>query len=172
MALIMPYESAAPKIDQSVFLAPNATVVGDVTIGEGASVWFGAVIRGDFQPVVIGKNTNIQDNATIHVMYEYPTTIGEGVIIGHNVIIHAKSIGDHSLIGMGSIIMGNTIIGENVIIGAGSIIERDRKIPPNSIVYGRPAQIIRGLRDDEIEALKESALSYREVAAKYKAELL
>ncbi|WP_295635347.1 gamma carbonic anhydrase family protein [uncultured Mitsuokella sp.] len=172
MALIMPYESAAPKIDQSVFLAPNATVVGDVTIGEGASVWFGAVIRGDFQPVVIGKNTNIQDNATIHVMYEHPTTIGEGVIIGHNVIIHAKSIGDHSLIGMGSIIMGNTIIGENVIIGAGSIIERDRKIPPNSIVYGRPAQIIRGLRDDEIEALKESALSYREVAAKYKAELL
>ena len=127
MAIIMPYKSAAPKIDESVFLAPTAVVAGDVTIEEGVSVWFGAVVRGDFQPIKIGKNTNIQENATIHVMHDHPTTIGEGVIIGHNAVIHSKSIGDHTLIGMGSIIMGNTVIGENVVIGAGTMIERDRR---------------------------------------------
>ena len=162
MAIIMPYKSAAPKIDESVFLAPTAVVAGDVTIEEGVSVWFGAVVRGDFQPIKIGKNTNIQENATIHVMHDHPTTIG------HNAVIHSKSIGDHTLIGMGSIIMGNTVIGENVVIGAGTMIERDRKIPSNSLVYGNPAQIIRGLRDDEIEALQESSLRYRKVAEHYK----
>lgn len=172
MAVIVPYKSVKPKIHESVFLAPTAVVAGDVTMEEGCSVWFGAVVRGDFQPVHIGKNTNIQENAVVHVMYEHPTEIGEGVIIGHNATIHSKKIGDHTLIGMGSIILGNTEIGENVVIGAGTIIERDRKIPSNSLVYGRPAQIIRGLRDDEIEALKESALSYRRVAQEYKAELL
>ena len=164
MAIIMPYKSTAPKIDKSVFLAPTAVVAGDVTIEEGVSVWFGA----DFQPIKIGKNTNIQENATIHVMHDHPTTIGEGVIIGHNAVIHSKSIGDHTLIGMGSIIMGNTVIGENVVIGAGTMIERDRKIPSNSLVYGNPAQIVRGLRDDEIEALQESSLRYRKVAEHYK----
>ena len=168
MAIIMPYKSAAPKIDESVFLAPTAVVAGDVTIEEGVSVWFGAVVRGDFQPIKIGKNTNIQENATIHVMHDHPTTIGEGVIIGHNAVIHSKSIGDHTLIGMGSIIMGNTVIGENVVIGAGTMIERDRNIPSNSLAYGNPAQIVRGLRDDEIEALQESSLRYRKVAEHYK----
>ena len=165
---IMPYKSAAPKIDESVYLAPTAVVTGDVTIEEGTSIWFGAVVRGDFQPIKIGKNTNIQENATIHVMHDHPTTIGEGVSIGHNAVIHSKSIGDHTLIGMGSIIMGDTVIGENVVIGAGTMIEQGRKIPSNSLVYGNPAQIIRGLRDDEIEALKESSLRYRKVAEHYK----
>ena len=87
MAIIMPYKSAAPKIDESVFLAPTAVVAGDVTIEEGVSVWFGAVVRGDFQPIKIGKNTNIQENATIHVMHDHPTTIGEGVIIGADVMV-------------------------------------------------------------------------------------
>ena len=132
MAIIMPYKSAAPKIDESVYLAPTAVVTGDVTIEEGTSIWFGAVS------------------------------------IGHNAVIHSKSIGDHTLIGMGSIIMGDTVIGENVVIGAGTMIEQGRKIPSNSLVYGNPAQIIRGLRDDEIEALKESSLRYRKVAEHYK----
>ena len=121
MAIIMPYKSAAPKIDESVYLAPTAVVTGDVTIEEGTSIWFGAVVRGDFQPIKIGKNTNIQENATIHVMHDHPTTIGEGVSIGHNAVIHSKSIGDHTLIGMGAIIMGDTVIGENVVIGAGTM---------------------------------------------------
>ncbi len=172
MAIIMPYKSAAPKIDKSAFLAPTAVVAGDVTIEEGVSVWFGAVVRGDFQPIKIGKNTNIQENATIHVMHDHPTTIGEGVIIGHNAVIHSRTIGSNTLIGMGAILLGYTEIGDNCIIGAGSLITQHKKIPDNSIVYGNPAKIIRALRDDEIEALRESALAHAELARAYKAEVL
>lgn len=168
MGLIVPYKGKRPKVDPSVFIAPTACVAGDVVIGKDSSVWFGSVVRGDFQLVRIGRCTNIQDNATVHVMGDCPLTIGNYVMIGHNAIVHSKSIGDHTLIGMGSILMGNTVIGENVVIGAGTMIERDRKIPSNSLVYGNPAQIVRGLRDDEIEALQESSLRYRKVAEHYK----
>ncbi|SFT33494.1 Carbonic anhydrase or acetyltransferase, isoleucine patch superfamily [Selenomonas sp. GACV-9] len=172
MSCIIPYKSVAPKIDSSVFLAPSATVVGDVEIGEGASIWFNAVVRGDFQPIRIGKNTNVQDNAVIHVMANVPTEIGEEVTIGHNAIVHARKIGNNCLIGMGSIILGYTEIGDNVVIGAGTLITQHKKIPNNSLVYGNPAQIIRALREDEMEALHDSALDYRKVAENYKAELL
>ena len=172
MSYIIPYKSVAPKIDPSVFLAPSATVVGDVEIGAGASIWFNAVVRGDFQPLRIGKNTNVQDNAVIHVMANVPTEIGDDVTIGHNAIIHARKIGNNCLVGMGSIILGYTEIGDNVVIGAGTMITQHKKIPSNSLVYGNPAQIIRALREDEIEALHDSALDYRKVAENYKAEML
>lgn len=172
MSYIIPYKSVAPKIDPSVFLAPSATVAGDVEIGEGASIWFNAVVRGDFQPLRIGKNTNVQDNAVIHVMANVPTEIGDDVTIGHNAIIHARKIGNNCLVGMGSILLGYTEIGDNVVIGAGTMITQHKKIPSNSLVYGNPAQIIRALREDEIEALHESALDYRKVAENYKAEML
>ena len=164
MSYIIPYKSVAPKIDPSV--------VGDVEIGEGASIWFNAVVRGDFQPLRIGKNTNVQDNAVIHVMANVPTEIGDDVTIGHNAIIHARKIGNNCLVGMGSIILGYTEIGDNVVIGAGTMITQHKKIPSNSLVYGNPAQIIRALREDEIEALHDSALDYRKVAENYKAEML
>lgn len=172
MSNIIPYRSKKPVIDPSVFLAPTATVVGDVEIGAGSSVWFNAVIRGDFQKITIGKHTNIQDNATIHVMTNVPTKIGESVIIGHNAIVHASRIGNNCLIGMGSIILGYTDIGDNVVIGAGTMITQHKKIPSNSLVYGNPAQIIRSLRDDEVEALHDSAMNYEQVAKNYQAELL
>lgn len=169
---IFPYKSSKPTISKDVFIAPNASVVGDVTLGDGASVWFGAVVRGDFQPVKIGKRTNVQDNATIHVMCDKPTIIGDDVIIGHNAILHCSRIGNNCLVGMGSILLGYTEIGENVIIGAGTMITQHKKIPANSLVYGNPAQIVRALRDDEIEALKASAENYHKVAQSYQAELL
>lgn len=172
MSNIFSYHSVAPKIDESVFLAPNATVVGDVEIGEGSSVWFNAVIRGDFQKIKIGKNVNVQDNATVHVMTNVPAEIGNEVSIGHNAIVHAHKIGNNCLIGMGSIILGYTEIGDNVVIGAGTMITQHKKIPSNSLVFGNPAQIVRSLRDDEIEALHDSAMNYREVAEKYKAAIL
>lgn len=172
MSNIIPYQSLAPKIDPTVFVAPSGTVVGDVTIGEGSSVWFNAVIRGDFQKVTIGKNSNVQDNATVHVMWDTPTEIGDQVIIGHNAVIHSKKIGNNCLIGMGSILLGYTEIGDNVVIGAGTMITQHKKIPSNSLVYGNPAQIVRSLREDELEAVHASALNYRKVAETYKAELL
>lgn len=168
---IMPYKSVSPQIADNVFLAPTATIVGDVTLGEGSSVWFGSVVRGDFQPIRIGKYTNIQDNATVHVMGDVPTEIGDYVTIGHNVIAHCRKIGNNSLIGMGSIVLGYSEIGENCIIGAGTLLTQHKKIPANSLVYGNPARIIRALRDDEIEAVRESAIHYSEMAAAYAKEL-
>lgn len=166
--MILPYRGKAPVIDPTVFLAPMAAVIGDVTIGAGSSVWFGAVVRGDFQPITIGKNTNIQDNATIHVMRDVPVHIGNNVLIGHNAVVHCSRVGDNTLIGMGSIVMGYSEIGENVVIGAGTFLPQHKKIPSNSLVFGNPAQIVRALRDDEIEALQEAAENYANLGVEYK----
>ena len=166
--MILPYRGKAPVIDPTVFLAPMAAVIGDVTIGAGSSVWFGAVVRGDFQPITIGQNTNIQDNATIHVMRDVPVHIGTNVLIGHNAVVHCSRVGDNTLIGMGSIVMGYSEIGENVVIGAGTFLPQHKKIPSNSLVYGNPAQIVRALRDDEIEALQEAAENYANLGVEYK----
>lgn len=165
--MILPYRGKAPVIDPTVFLAPMAAVIGDVTIGAGSSVWFGAVVRGDFQPITIGQNTNIQDNATIHVMRDVPVHIGNNVLIGHNAVVHCSRVGDNTLIGMGSIVMGYSEIGENVVIGAGTFLPQHKKIPSNSLVFGNPAQIVRALRDDEIEALQEAAENYANLGVEY-----
>ena len=172
MGLMIPYKGKRPKVDPSVFIAPTACVAGNVTIGRDSSIWFGAVVRGDFQPIQIGRCTNVQANATIHVMGACPLSIGSHVIIGHNAIIHSRTIGSNTLIGMGAILLGYTEIGDNCSIGAGSLTTQHKKIPDNSIVYGNPAKIIRALRDDEIEALRESALAHAELARAYKAEVL
>lgn len=166
--MILPYRGKAPVIDPTVFLAPMAAVIGDVTIGAGSSVWFGAVVRGDFQPITIGQNTNIQDNATIHVMRDVPVHIGNNVLIGHNAVVHCSRVGDNTLIGMGSIVMGYSEIGENVVIGVGTFLPQHKKIPSNSLVFGNPAQIVRALRDDEIEALQEAAENYANLGVEYK----
>lgn len=168
MGHIFSYKSAKPTIGKDVFIAPTAVVAGDVTIGDNSSVWFGAVIRGDFQPVVIGRCSNIQDNAVVHTMGDRPTVIGDGVIIGHNAIVHCDHIGNNTLIGMGSIVLGYSHIGDNVVIGAGTLISQHKKIPSNSLVFGNPSKIIRALRDDEIEALQASAENYHTLAERYK----
>ena len=166
--IVLPYRGKTPVIDETAFIAPTAAVIGDVTIGAGSSVWFGAVVRGDFQPITIGKNTNVQENATIHVMRDAPVRIDDGVIIGHNAVVHTCHIGSNTLVGMGSIIMGYSEIGENVVIGAGTFLSQHKKIPSNSLVFGNPAQIVRALRDDEIEALQAAALNYADLGAEYK----
>ena len=165
--IVLAYKGKRPKIAENVFLAPNCSVVGEVEIGTGSSIWFGAAVRGDFQPVKIGVFTNIQDNATVHVMYDVPTEIGNYVTIGHNAVIHCRKIGDNTLIGMGSIILGYSEIGENCIIGAGTLLPQYKKIPANSLVFGNPAKIMRAIRDDEIEALRASAMHYYECSMQY-----
>ncbi len=171
MACIMPYKSVEPKIDPSVFLATNAVVVGDVRLEEGSNVWFNTVIRGDMQPITIGKYTNVQDGTTIHVMGDHSTTIGDYVTIGHNAVIHCASIGNNCLIGMGSVLLGYTEIGDNCVIGANTMITQYKKIPSNSMVYGNPAKIIRSLREDEIEALHQTAIRYNTMAQEYRKNL-
>jgi Carbonic anhydrases/acetyltransferases, isoleucine patch superfamily len=165
--VIMPYKSVMPKIDPSVFVAPTATVIGNVTIGEGANIWFNTVLRGDIQSITVGKYTNIQDNSTVHVMGDQPTVIGDYVTIGHNAVIHGNKIGDNCLIGMGAVLLGYCEIGENTIIGAGAVITQHKKIPPNSLVVGSPGRIVRPLLDDEIEALHQSAIRYNLLAQQY-----
>lgn len=166
-SLVMSYKSLQPKIDTSVFLAPTATVIGDVSIGEGSSVWFNTILRGDIESIHVGKYTNIQDNSTVHVMGDQATVIGDYVTIGHNSVIHCKKIGNNCLIGMGAVLLGYCEIGDNTIIGAGTVVTQHKKIPPNSLVLGSPGRIVRPLLDDEIEALHQSAIRYNLVAQEY-----
>ena len=165
------YRSHRPKIAKTAFIDPSAVIIGDVTIGEYASVWPGVVIRGDFQPITIGDYTNIQDNATLHIMSGHPLTIGNYVTIGHNAIVHCSKVGDNTLIGMGALLMGMTEIGSNSVIGAGSLVTEHKKLPHDSLCYGNPIKVIRSLDDSEIEALKETAVRYAREAQVYKLDL-
>lgn len=168
MAIILPYKGIMPTIHESVYLAPNATIVGDVTIGEGSSVWFNTILRGDLQPIIVGKYTNIQDNTTVHVMGDRPTIIGDYVTIGHNCIIHCGRIKNNSLVGMGSIVLGYTEISENVIVGAGTLVTQHKKVPRNQMIFGNPSKIVRALREDEKEAVHQSAERYYNLGQAYK----
>ena len=167
MGQIIPYKSSMPQVDPKALVASTAAIVGDVVIGEGSSIWFNTVVRGDMGKVRMGSFTNIQDNSTIHVMEGQDMTIGDYVTIGHNAVVHCAKIGNNCLIGMGSVLLGYTEIGDNCVIGADTLLTQHHKIPANSLVYGNPARIIRILRDDEVEAVHESAEKYNLLAQDY-----
>lgn len=152
------------NISQTAFLAPGCHVLGDVTIGENCGVWYNAVIRGDSNAIIIGNNTNIQDNAVLHLDEEQPMHIGENVTIGHGAIIHGCTIGDNVLIGMGAIILNGASIGNDCIIGAGALVTQGKQIPAGSMVYGNPAKIVRELTEEERHSVTESAMHYVEAA--------
>ncbi len=141
MALIKKVRGYVPKIGKNCFLADNATVVGDVTMGEGCSIWFGTVLRGDVNTITIGDRVNIQDNSTIHTLYEKSVTeIGNDVSIGHNVVIHGAKICDMALIGMGSVVMDHAVVGEGAIVAAGSVVLSNTQIGPHEMWAGSPAK--------------------------------
>lgn len=142
------------------WVAPDAQVMGQVTLGEGASVWYGAVVRGDNDPIVIGRNSNIQDGSVLHTDIGWPMTIGEGVTVGHQVMLHGCTIGDNTLIGIGSTILNGAKIGKNCIIGAHALITEGKEIPDNSLVVGSPGRVIRTLDDDTEAMLRASADHY------------
>ena len=142
------------------WIAPNATVIGDVILKPGASVWFGAVVRGDNDPITIGRDTNIQDGSVLHSDPGEPLTIGDGVTVGHMVMLHSCEIGDNSLIGIGAVILGRAKIGKNCLIGANTLITEGKEIPDNSLVMGQPGKVVRTLAPGQIEALKASAAHY------------
>lgn len=163
--MLFSYKGKNPRIGKGVFIAPAAILVGDVEIGDYSSVWFGTVVRGDIHYVKIGKYTNIQDNAIVHVTKDkFPVQIGDYVTIGHGAIIHGCEIGNNVLIGMGSVILDGAQIGDNCIIAAGSVVKEGTKIPSNSLVAGIPARIKRKLKKSEIENLKKHAKNYAEYA--------
>ncbi|WP_033917060.1 gamma carbonic anhydrase family protein [Campylobacter sputorum] len=169
-----------PKIHKNVFIASGAKIIGDVHIDDDSSVWFNCVLRGDVNFIKIGKKTNIQDLTTIHVWHKEfdkngnfidegsPVIIGNEVTIGHNCVIHGCKIQDRVLIGMNSTIMDGVIIGEDCIVGAGSLITKNKKFPPYSLILGNPAKLIRKLSDEEIKSIKDSAISYVKFKNNYK----
>lgn len=165
-----PKDKSSPrvvKIHPTVFVAESATVIGDVTIGKEASVWFGAVLRGDAAPITVGEGTNVQDNAVIHVDTGEPTSIGKRVTIGHGAIVHAATIQDHVLIGMGAIILSRAVIGSHSIIAAGSVVPEGRQIPPNSLVMGVPGKVVRHVTEEEVAQIEAGAENYIERAKNY-----
>ena len=166
--MIITYQGKTPKIAPSAFVAENAVIIGDVEIGENSSVWFGCVLRCEENRIIIGKNTNIQDLTTIHTDHCCSVIIGDNVTVGHNVVLHGCEIGNNVLIGMGSIIMNGSKIGDNCLIGAGSLITQNMVIPPNTLVFGRPAKVIRELTPEEIEKIAISAKEYIELSNEYK----
>lgn len=145
---------------KNILIAPGAHVIGDVLMGENVGIWYNAVIRGDANTIVISDNTNIQDNCTVHTDADYPVNIGKGVTIGHNAIIHGCTIGDNTVIGMGSIVLSGAVIGSNCMIGAGSLVTGKMRIPDNSLAFGNPAKVIRAISAEEIESNRENALHY------------
>lgn len=153
------------------WIAPNATVLGDVILHKDASVWFGVVIRGDNDPIVIGERSNIQDNSVLHTDVGVPLTIGADVTVGHKAMLHGCTVGDNSLIGIGATVLNRVVIGRNCIIGAHALIPEGKVIPDNSLVVGAPGRVIRELGEAEAAFLKASADHYVENWKRYAREL-
>lgn len=155
-------DGVSPQLpaDGAYWIAPTATVIGKVRLGAGVGVWFGAVIRGDGEPIVIGENTNIQEQTVIHTDPGFPVTVGAGCTIGHRAIVHGCTIGDHVLIGMGAIVLNGAMIGDDCLIGAGALIPEGREIPPGSLVLGMPGKVVRPLSADEIARNRSAAAHY------------
>lgn len=152
--------------ERNIYIASDADVLGDVTIGEGSSVWYHSVVRGDTNYIMIGRNTNIQDGCVLHTDVNNPLEIGNGVTIGHRAIVHGCTIGDDTLIGMGAIVMNGARVGKNCIIGAGTLVTQGTVIPDGSMAFGSPAKVIRQLEEDEkgypLYAAREYSVLIRE----------
>ena len=144
----------------NVMIAPGAVVKGDVKLGDGANIWYNAVVRGDDNFIEIGENTNVQDNATLHVSEDAPLMIGNGVTIGHGAIMHGCTVGDNSLIGMGAIVLDHAVIGKDCLVGAGALVTSGTVVPDGSLILGSPAKVRRQLTPEEIQGNKENALLY------------
>lgn len=162
--MIKKFKDKEPVIEKDVRIGENAVVIGDVTLKKDSNIWFGTVIRGDEEKVIVGEGTNIQENSVIHVDKKNPVIIGNGCTIGHGAIIHGCSMGDNVLVGMGAIILNGVKIGNNTIIGAGSLITQNKEFEDGVLILGNPAKVVRRLTQEEIEANKISYLNYIELS--------
>ncbi|WNY99318.1 gamma carbonic anhydrase family protein [Sulfurospirillum sp. 'SP'] len=173
--MIMEFQGVQPSIASDVFIAPSADIIGDVTIGEQSSVWFGCVIRGDVNSIKIGKRTSIQDLSMIHVTHfkkedrsdGFATIIGDDVTIAHRVMLHGCTIEDACLIGMSATILDGAVIGKESIVGANSLVTKNKIFPPQSLIMGNPAKVVRELSDEEVASLYASAANYVKFKAMY-----
>lgn len=168
MATLIPFDDVHPVVDASAFIAPSATLIGDVTIAPRASVFFGAVVRADRAAIVIGEGSNLQDNVTVHGDPGSPTIVGAGVSVGHGAILHGCTVEDHCLIGMGSTVLGGALVGTESLIAAGAVVLEGSVIPPRSLVAGVPAKVRRELTDEEVASLHTNAKTYLALSESYR----
>lgn len=157
---IFPHKDLMQPLPGGGFAAQGATLTGDITLGEDASIWFGCVLRGDDAPLVIGRRTNIQDLTMVHADPGVPNVIGEEVTVGHGCVLHGAKIGDRCLIGMGAVLLGGSVIGDECLIAAGTVVKEGMHVPPRSLVVGVPARIIREISDEEAMSFRRSAQGY------------
>jgi carbonic anhydrase/acetyltransferase-like protein (isoleucine patch superfamily) len=168
--MIVPFGDRCPTIDASAYVPDAAIVVGDVVIGPDSSLWFHTVVRADVHHVRIGARTNVQDNATIHVVRDrFPTVLGDGVTVGHNAILHGCTVEDGALVGMGAVVLDGAVVGTESLVGAGSLVTPGTVVPPRSLALGSPARRVRPLTEAEIAALRSSAEHYVALARRYRA---
>lgn len=160
-----------PQVGDNAWVAPNATVIGDVRLGRNASIWWNATLRGDNDPIHIGENSNIQDGSVLHTDEGIPMHIGRGVTVGHLVMLHGCTVGDNCLIGIGSVILNRAEIGANSIVGANSLVPEGKSYPERSLILGSPAKVVRQLTDEEVARLQHSAAHYVKNAQRYARDL-
>ena len=161
-------DGLTPRMADSAWVADNAQVIGDVELGEGASVWFGATLRGDTEPIVVGEGSNVQDGSVLHTDHGMPLIIGRHVTVGHQVMLHGCTIGDESLIGIGAIVLNGAKIGKNCLVGAGALVTEGKEFPDGSMIIGSPAKAMRQLTPEQMEGLRRSAQHYMQNAERYR----
>lgn len=150
-------------------MAPTAVLTGDVSVGPGVSLWYGAVVRGDVAPITLGANVNVQDNAVVHCDYGVPQVIEDGVVIGHAAVLHGKHVGADTLVGIGAKLLSGSVIGRECVIAAGAVVPPGMVVPPRSVVMGLPGKVARPVTDDELAKTRSIAARYRELAKRYAA---
>ncbi|HKX28313.1 MAG TPA: gamma carbonic anhydrase family protein [Blastocatellia bacterium] len=165
--MIVEYEGKRPQIGEGVFIAPTAVIIGEVEIGDGASIWYGAVLRGDEGRIVIGRGSNVQDNAVIHTTPDHPTILKQNVTIGHGALLEGCTIESGAVIGMGAIVLHQAIVGEQAMIGAGSVVTPGTAIPPRSLAAGSPAVVKKELSGAALRSVEHSAEAYHELTQNY-----
>ena len=165
--MIYQFEDRIPSLPDEYYVADSAEVIGDVRLGNQASIWFGTVLRGDIEPIIVGDRSNIQDNSVAHTSRNFPVVLGEDVTVGHMATLHGCKVGNNCLIGMGAILLDGCEIGDNCIIGAGSLVGQGRKIPSGSLAVGSPAKVVRTLSLDDFETIRKFAERYVRLLASY-----
>lgn len=161
----------APEIDASAFVADSANLIGKVTVEANASVWFGVTIRGDNERITIGENSNVQEGTVMHTDMGYPLTLGKGVTVGHQAMLHGCTVGDGSLIGIQAVILNGARIGKGCLVGAGALVTEGKEFPDNSLILGTPAKVVRTLTEEDLLRLQGNAASYVERGQLFKAQL-
>jgi len=166
--MICTFEDHSPQLPEEYYVSKSAMVIGNVVLRNQASIWFGSVLRGDIEPIVVGERSNIQDNSVVHTSHGLPVIVGNDVTVGHNVTLHACTIGDNCLIGMGAILLDGCTVGNNCIVGAGALVKQGQQIPDGSLAVGSPARVIRKLDDKAIRDITGYADRYVDLLRRYR----